>query len=127
MAKRQPYPSDLTDEEWSIIAPRVAHVKLGGTTADHAQRGIVNAIFYILRSGCQCPMLPHDFPALKTVYTYIRNWRVDGTCAQIHDALRKGSPCLRSSSRSQCRHFGQSFRQDDRKSGPRGYDADKKI
>ena len=89
MDKRQAYPSDLTDKEWKIIAPLVPHVKLGGRPADHARREIVNAIFYVLRSGCQWPMLPHDFPPWKTVYTYFRNWRVDGTWAQIHEALRK--------------------------------------
>lgn len=89
MDKRQPYPSDLTDEEWTIIAPLVPRVKLGGRPADHARREIVNAIFYVLRSGCQWPMQPHDFPPWKTVYTYFRNWRVDGTWLQMHDALRK--------------------------------------
>lgn len=89
MDKRQPYPSDLTDEEWKIIARLVPRVKRGGRRAEHARREIVNAIFYVLRSGCQWPMLPHDFPPWKTVYTYFRNWRVDGTWSRIHEALRK--------------------------------------
>src|SRR5919202_4035143 len=89
MEQRQAYPSDLTDDEWAIIAPLVPRVKLGGRPADHARREIVNAIFYVLRSGCQWPMLPHDFPPWKTVYTYFRSWRIDGTWTRIHDALRK--------------------------------------
>ena len=89
MDKRQAYPSDLTEEEWKIIAPLVPRVQLGGRPADPARRELVNAIFYVLRSGCQWPMLPHDLPPWKTVYTYFRQWRVDGTWHQIHDALRK--------------------------------------
>jgi transposase len=89
MDKRQSYPSDLTDEEWKIIAPFVPRIKLGGRPAEHARREIVNAIFYVLRSGGQWPMLPHDLPPWKTVYTYFRNWRADGTWRRIHEALRK--------------------------------------
>ena len=89
MVKRQPYPSDLTDEEWNILSPLVPPVKGGGRPADHARREIINAIFYVLRSGCQWPMLPHDFPPWKTVYTYFRTWRVEGTWSRMHDALRK--------------------------------------
>lgn len=89
MEKRQPYPSDLTDREWKLIGPLVPPVKLGGRPAEHARREIVNAIFYVLRSGCQWPMLPHDLPPWKTVYTYFRNWRLDGTWSRIHEALRK--------------------------------------
>ncbi len=89
MDERQSYPSDLTDEEWKIIAPFVPRVKPGGRRAEHARREIVNAIFYVLRSGCQWPMMPHDLPPWKTIYTYFRKWRVDGTWRRIHDALRK--------------------------------------
>lgn len=89
MQKRQAYPSDLTDPEWKIIEPLVPHVKLGGRPNEHARREIVNAIFYVLRSGCQWPMLPHDLPPWKTVYTYFRNWRMDGTWFEIHEHLRK--------------------------------------
>ncbi len=89
MQKRQPYPSDLSDAEWKLIEPLVPHVKLGGRPVEHARREIINAIFYVLRSGCQWPMLPHDLPPWKTVYTYFRNWRLDGTWLEIHETLRK--------------------------------------
>lgn len=89
MDKRQAYPSDLTDAEWHIIARLVPHVKRGGRRAEHSRREIVNAIFYVLRTGCQWPMLPHDLPPWKTVYTYFRNWRKDGRWSRIHEALRK--------------------------------------
>jgi len=89
MCKRQSYPTDLTDAEWKILEPLVPPVKFGGHPADHARREIVNAILYALRSGCQWRLLPHDLPPWKTVYTYFRNWRVDGTWKRIHDTLRR--------------------------------------
>jgi len=88
MHKRQPYPTDLTDAERHILEPFVPSVKFGGRSADHARREIVNAILYALRTGCQWRMLPHDLPPWKTVYTYFRSWRIDGTWKRIHEGLR---------------------------------------
>jgi transposase len=89
MAKRRAYPSDLNDEEWQVLDPLVPAVKSGGRPADHERREIVNAILYVLRTGCQWRALPHDLPPWKTVYTYFRTWRLDGTWRRIHDALRR--------------------------------------
>jgi putative transposase len=89
MRHRPDYPSDLTDEEWRIIEPLVPAVESGGRPAEHGRREIVNAIFYVLRTGCQWRFLPHDLPAWKTVYTYFRNWRLDGTWQGIHDSMRR--------------------------------------
>ena len=89
MAKREPYPTDLTDDEWRILEPCVPPVKRGGRPADHTRREIVNAILYVLRTGCQWRALPHDLPAWKTVYTYFRTWCVNGTWQRLHDTLRK--------------------------------------
>jgi putative transposase len=89
MSHRPDYPSDLTDEEWQILEPLVPSVESGGRPAEHGRREIVNAIFYVLRTGCQWRFLPHDFPSWKTVYTYFRNWRLDGTWQRIHDRLRR--------------------------------------
>jgi transposase len=89
MAQRKSYPSDLTDAEWRILEPLVPPVEWGGRPAGHARREIVNAILYVLRTGCQWRYLPHDLPAWKTVYTYFRSWRVDGTWQIIHDRLRR--------------------------------------
>jgi putative transposase len=86
---RKKYPTDLTDEEWQVLEPLVPPSKTGGRPADHTRREILNAILYVLRSGCQWRMLPHDLPSWKTVYTYYRNWRLDGTWEHIHGALRK--------------------------------------
>ncbi len=89
MARRQAYPSDLNDAEWQILDPLVPAVKRGGRPADHERREIVNAILYVLRTGCQWRALPHDLPPWKTVYTYFRTWRLDGTWQSIHDPLRR--------------------------------------
>jgi len=89
MNKRSNYPTDLTDVEWQIIEPLVPPVKSGGRPADHWRREIVNAIFYVLRTGCHWRLLPHDLPPWPTVYTYFRNWRLDGTWQRIHDSLRR--------------------------------------
>jgi|ERR1051325_10332920 transposase len=89
MARRSFYPSDLTDKEWRILEPLVPPVKLGGRPAKHARREVVNAILYVVRTGCQWRYLPHDLPPWKTVYTYFRTWRLNGTWKHIHDSLRR--------------------------------------
>ena|SRR6266542_1723720 len=89
MVKRRAYPSDLSDEAWQVLDPLIPEVKEGGRPAAHTRREIVNAILYVLRTGCQWRALPHDFPPWQTVYTYFRTWRLDGTWERIHDALRR--------------------------------------
>jgi putative transposase len=82
------YPSDATDAEWDVIAPLLPAAKPGGRPRTAALREIVNALFYISRSGCAWRMLPRDFPPYQTVYDYFRTWRKDGTWTRLHDALR---------------------------------------
>lgn len=81
------YPSDLTDAQWALIEPMVA-VKPGGRPAKHPRRRIVDAIFYVNRTGCSWRQLPHDFPPWDTVYWYFQRWAEDGTTDRIHEALR---------------------------------------
>lgn len=85
---RKPYPSDLTDKQWKIIKPYIPPPKFGGRPRETDAREIVNAIFYVLKSGCDWRMLPHDFPVWQTVYEYFGNWRDDGTWKKIHACLR---------------------------------------
>jgi len=89
MAKRRAYPSDLSDEAWQVLDPLIPADKRGGRPAEHERREIVNAVLYVLRTGCQWRALPHDFPPWKTVYTYFHTWRRDGTWERIHDVLRQ--------------------------------------
>ncbi len=86
---RKPYPTDISDAEWRLLQPHVPQPKLGGRPATHWRREIVNAIFYIIRSGCSWRLLPHEFPPWKTVYDYWRQWRLDGTWERMHTALRE--------------------------------------
>ena len=87
--ERQAYPSDLTDEEWAIITPLIPPAKPGGRRRTVDIREILNAIFYLLRSGCAWRMLPHDFPKWQTVYTYFSNWRKDGAWQRMNEQLHR--------------------------------------
>lgn len=86
--ERDPYPSDLSDEEWQLMQPHIPAAKPGGRPREHSMRQIVNAIFYVLKSGCQWEMLPNDFPPKGTVYHYFNEWRKDGTWQRLNAALR---------------------------------------
>jgi putative transposase len=86
---RKPYPTDLSDEEWSYIEPHLPAPRAPGRPRLHAWREILNAIFYIVRSGCAWRLLPHDFPPWKTIHHYFRTWCKDGTWEGMHAALRK--------------------------------------
>ena len=86
---RQPYPSDLTDHQWEVYGALVPAAKPGGRPRTADMREIVNAIFYVMRSGCAWRMLPHDCPRWELVYKYFALWTKDGTWQQVHDQLRK--------------------------------------
>jgi transposase len=82
-----PYPSDLSDAQWELIAPMVAP-RSGGRPPIHSRRRIVDAILYVNRTGCSWRQLPHDFPPWDTVYWYFKTWNQGGVTDRIHDALR---------------------------------------
>jgi len=86
---RKAYPTDLTDQEWAVIEPYVPKPKPGGRPAEHTRREIINAIAYVLRSGCAWRLMPHDLPPWSTVYDYFRQWRLDGTWERMNTALRE--------------------------------------
>ena len=86
---RKPYPTDLSDEEWKYIEPHMPAPKGHGRPRIHSLREILNATFYVLRSGCQWRMLPNDFPRWPTVYHYFRKWRIDGTWERVNRAIRE--------------------------------------
>jgi putative transposase len=86
---RRPYPTDLSDAEWNYIEPHLPAPKEHGRPRIHSPREILDAIFYLLRSGCQWRLLPHDFPRWPTVYYYFRQWRLDGTWERINQGIRE--------------------------------------
>ena len=81
------YPSDMTDEEWSIIRPLIPPAKKGGNKRTVDEREVVNGLMYILSTGCQWAALPKDLPPRSTVNAYLLRWHDDGTLDSIHNAL----------------------------------------
>src|SRR5262245_58079766 len=83
----KPYPSDLTEEQWQLIRPLLPKPAGRGRPRSVDLRAVVNAILYILVSGCQWRMLPHDFPPWGTVSSQFFRWRRCGVWDRIHNAL----------------------------------------
>ena len=86
---RKPYPTDLSNAEWTCLEPHVPAPNKRGRPKTHTTRQILNAVFYVLKSGCPWRMLPRDFPPWKTVFHYFRAWRIDGTWERMNCAFRK--------------------------------------
>jgi transposase len=82
------YPSDLTDPEWALLAPQIPKARKPGRPEKYPKRAILNAIFYLVRSGCAWRMLPNDLPPWKLVWHYFARWKELGVWAQLNDTLR---------------------------------------
>jgi putative transposase len=83
------YPTDMSDGEWKIIRPYIDVRAQLGAPRVVCLRCVINALFYMNRTGCQWDMLPRDFPPASTVYWYFRKWRDDGTWKRMNDDLRR--------------------------------------
>jgi putative transposase len=82
------YPSDLTDEQWQLIEPLLPKPSRVGRPRTVCRRRIIDAILYVVRTGCQWRQLPHDFPKWRTVYDLFWHWRTHGIWERVHNALR---------------------------------------
>jgi len=122
------YPTDLSDAEWRILEPLIPTVKPGGRPPKWTRRQILDAMFYLVRSGCQWRLLPREFPPWKTVYHYFRLWRIDGTWERLNATLRERERTRqgRNSQPSACIMDSQSARTTS-VGGIRGYDGGKKL
>ena len=85
---RKAYASDLTDEQWEVLRPLLPAAKPGGRPRSVDPREVVNALLYVLRTGCAWRLVPHDLVPWGTAWAYFRRWRDDGTLERIHDTLR---------------------------------------
>lgn len=87
-SSRKAYDTDLTNAQWELIASFFPPPRKTGRPRSTEPREVVNAILYVLRSGCTWRLLPHDFPDWKLVYHYFTDWQEDGTWYQLHETLR---------------------------------------
>ena len=83
------YPSDLSDGEWPLLQPLLPPPKRRGRPRLHSPREILNAVFYVLKTGRQWRMLPREFPPWKTVFHYFWAWRIDGTWERMNRVMRR--------------------------------------
>jgi putative transposase len=82
------YSSNLKRSQFELIEPLIPAAKPGGRPREVNMWAVINAIFSVLVQGCKWRDLPEEFPPPQTVYTYFRNWRIDGTWIDIHDHVR---------------------------------------
>jgi putative transposase len=89
--KRKAYPSDLTDAQWTILAPLIPAPRNtgGGRPRELDMREVLNTLLYLNRSGCHWEMLPHDLLPKSSVYDYCAQWREEGTWTKILTVLRE--------------------------------------
>jgi transposase len=85
--REERYPSDVSDAEWAIIAPMIPPPRQGGRRRETDMRDVMNAVRYVLRTGCQWRQLPKEFPPRSTVYNYFWEWTRYGVLDRIHHML----------------------------------------
>jgi transposase len=81
------YPSDVTEEEWAVIAPLLPPARRGGRKRSVNIREVFNGVLYILSTGCQWRAIPKDLPPRSTLFHYLAGWEVDGTLRRIQSEL----------------------------------------
>lgn len=82
------YSDELSDKEWEVIKETIPEKKMG-RPIKHSRRDMLNAIFYLVRTGCSWRNLPKDMPDWQAVYTRFRRWKQEGIVEKMYELLRK--------------------------------------
>lgn len=122
------YPTDLTDDQWAILAPLLPAARRGGRPRTADLRLVLNTIFYLSKAGCQWAMLPTDLAKRSTAHDYLSRWKADRTWQAVQDALRRPVRVAagREPEPSKAAIDSQTVTGSEA-GGPRGYDGGKKV
>ena len=128
MAGSRRYGTDLSDAAWALVASLLPPARPGGRPRTTDLRAVLDAILYLLRTGCQWRLLPRDFPPWSTVHHYFRAWRNAGVWVRLHRALYARARAA--AGRAPCPTLvimdGQSVKTTER-GGVRGFDGHKRV
>jgi putative transposase len=126
---RKPYPTDLSDAQWTRLRSCLPAPKAQGRPRTHSLRDILDAIFYVLKSGCHWRLLPHDFPPWSTVYYHFRRFRLNGLWSLILKALHMAERNRAGKDHQPTAAImdSQSVKTVEESAHPSGYDAHKNV
>jgi putative transposase len=126
---RRPYPTDLSDAQWIRLRTYLPTPKAQGRPRTHSLRDVLDAIFYVLKSGCHWRLLPHDFPPWPTVYYHFRKLRLSGAWGLIYRALRGAARnrVCKNADASAAIMDSQSVKTTEEGARSNGYDAHKNL